>query len=43
MSDNDKVKKERKKMMILKSCFIGFMIACFLCIVFVFVLNLIWD
>ena len=33
MSDNEKVKKERRKMIIFKSCFIGFLIVCCLCVI----------
>ena len=40
MSDNEKVKKERKKMIILKSCFFGFLIAFCLIIILVFIIAL---
>lgn len=36
MSDNEQVKKERKKMIILKSCFLGFLIICSLYIILCF-------
>ena len=40
MSENEKVKKERKKMIILKSCFFGFLIAFCLIIILVFIIAL---
>ena len=36
ISENEKVKRERKKMIILKSCFLGFLIACLLFVILVF-------
>jgi len=40
MSDNEKVKKERRKMIILKSCFLGFLILCCLCVLFIFFISI---
>jgi len=43
MSDNEKVKKERKKMIILKSCFLGFLIACCLFVILGFIVIIAWG